>query len=654
MADDRIEVEIVLDDGSIQKGFANIRKQAKKTSKKTGDDFDVFVNKRFGKGIFQLQSQILAIGAAIGAAFAAAFAAGQVIEAANRQEEAVNNLNTALKLAGEFSDEASLGIQQFASDLQEVTTIGDEATLELFSLARTFVKTNEEATKLTQASIELAAATGMSLDSAVKNLGKTFAGLTGELGESLPALRNLSTEALKSGEALDFVLERFGGAAKAQTETFAGSVAQLKNNFGDLLEGIGDWITKSPLAISLIKSLSEIVKKLATDVKESNIEDFGSSLEKASLASRKANEEVKRLREVVADLRETDAKGNKKEGFFFNPEALRVAIDRLAIAERELIKLDKTVERLTKKGAGRKDEVLPVPDINKFRAKLAELELARIQSEEASIKRGGVTAEERTRLIQLGSEKQRALIMQTNEQIRQIEEQFARDASLTQEQRSQLILEKQQELGFKLKEIAVTQSELAKGDVEDFTDAIAQSFQKVTTTMNTFMSTFRNTAINGMVSAFSQLGSALAKGENGFDAFAKAVLGTFGELAIQIGTMMVLVGSGLSVIPGFQSSAASVPFGIALIVLGGALKAIAGGSGAGGASTGSTTAGDFGGGDQEFDGGFDPEEISEQQAINVNIEGNVFDSDETGVRIAEIINESFDTQGTLINAAATS
>lgn len=177
------------------------------------------------------------------------------VEAAKIQEDAVNSLNTSLKLAGSFSEEASRDIQNFASNLQSVTTIGDETTLKLFSLAKNFGLTNERTKDLTRAAIELSAATGTSLEAAITNLGKSTGGLVGELGESIPALKGLSKEALESGAAIDFVLDRFGGAAASKLQTFSGATTALSNSFGDLQERFGEIITKNEAVIAAINGV---------------------------------------------------------------------------------------------------------------------------------------------------------------------------------------------------------------------------------------------------------------------------------------------------------------------------------------------------------------------------------------------------------------
>lgn len=263
-----INVGLGIDEDPFNESIDDIQKKAKKQGKKIGKNLGDNTSDSFKDSAAGISKTILAIGAT----FATVFGGKAIIDASAKQQDAVNALNTSLELAGRFSEEASQDFQQLASDLQSVSTVGDEVTLELAALATNFTTTNEEAQKLTEAAIELSAATGMELESSLKNLGKTTAGLVGELGESIPALRDVSQEALKSGAAIDFVLERFGGAAASKVNTFSGAIAQGSNVFGDLLEVLGDFITKSPVVIELVKSFSvgigEFIKSITEFQKE--------------------------------------------------------------------------------------------------------------------------------------------------------------------------------------------------------------------------------------------------------------------------------------------------------------------------------------------------------------------------------------------------
>lgn len=194
---------------------------------------------------------------------------GAGVAAFKTQESAVNKLNQAMVNNGDFSRKASDDLQQFASELQKVSTFGDEAIIDQLALAKAFGVSNEEAKKMVKAAADLSAATGMSLDSAVKNLGKTMAGMTGELGESVPALRNLTAEELKAGAAIDLVAEKFKGSTQAQIEGL-GAVDQLKNSFGDFMELVGE--RAQPIIVLISKSLNDFVSN------QSNVDSFLNSM----------------------------------------------------------------------------------------------------------------------------------------------------------------------------------------------------------------------------------------------------------------------------------------------------------------------------------------------------------------------------------------
>lgn len=212
----------------------------------------------------------VAAGAAVGI-----FAGQQLIQgirtvtaAAATQETAVTQLNTALKLSGDFSVAASKDMQAFASEIQSMSTVGDEAVLSQLALAKSFNLSNDESKKLIKSAVDLSAATGMSLDSAVINLGKSYSGLAGELGELIPAIRGMTEEQLSSGAAVEYVKERFGGAASEMTKTFGGALQQLKNLQGDLNEEIGFIITENPVIIGVFNEMGSAFKLFGDIVRE--------------------------------------------------------------------------------------------------------------------------------------------------------------------------------------------------------------------------------------------------------------------------------------------------------------------------------------------------------------------------------------------------
>lgn len=268
MADNEVIIELKAKIDSIDKSLKNIEDKAEKTGDKVDKEVGSGLGKKIGTGF--------KVGAAAAAAALATVAVAAVrlrdaaVEASSRQQDAVNQLNQALSSSGTFTRDASNALQEYASQVQRTTTLGDELVIEQLALARTFARSNEEAQRLVDAAIELSAATGTELRSAVVNLGKSFSGLTGELGESVAEIRTLTAEQLKSGAAIDLIKNKYDGFAAAQRNTYSGATKVLSNSYGDLLETIGDLVTKNPV---FVKSLENTAKQIERFSKI--VADFG-------------------------------------------------------------------------------------------------------------------------------------------------------------------------------------------------------------------------------------------------------------------------------------------------------------------------------------------------------------------------------------------
>lgn len=144
-----------------------------------------------------------------------------------------------------------------AAELQGRSLFGDEEIINQQAVLAAMGRTEQQINDIIEASAQLSAATGMSLDSAVKNLAKTYGGLAGELGESIPALRELTKEQLMNGDAVKLIKEQYQGFAESAAQAGAGSLVQLKNQLGDLSEQIG--MILMPFVKSLVNALSKLV-----------------------------------------------------------------------------------------------------------------------------------------------------------------------------------------------------------------------------------------------------------------------------------------------------------------------------------------------------------------------------------------------------------
>ena len=207
-----------------------------------------------------LQKKLSSVGKTLSVALTAPLTVLGVValKNADTQQQAEKRLLTALR--GRSDVQQRLIAQ--AGELQSRSVLGDEVIIGQQAYLASLGMTEEQIGRVIEASAQLSAATGMTLDSAVKNLAKTYGGLTGELGESIPKLKELTAEQLKNGEAVDFILKNYKGFAEGAASVGLGVMRQLQNAWGDFLEQIG--FAMMPLATKVTKALSGIVSWLQT------------------------------------------------------------------------------------------------------------------------------------------------------------------------------------------------------------------------------------------------------------------------------------------------------------------------------------------------------------------------------------------------------
>ena len=328
--------------------FINILTKGAKKSEK-----DI---KGLNRALGSLKSQaMMAAGAFLGAG---ALVAGikKATDAFGEQELAEKKLQQAL-------GSSTQALLQQASALQQTSVFGDEATIAQQAFLASLKFSEEQIKTIIPVAMDLASATGMSLESAVRNTAKTFSGLAGELGEMVPQLRELTAEEMKAGRAVEVMAELFGGAAKAETETMTGSLQQMSNAVGDAAESIGGLLSPAVIAIadtlkffaegtqSVIdalrfdEALPELVAQL-TDV-EVKTEEFRKTI--SGLTSEELMKFVSSLNEEVAPslslwTEETELVRQKqialREELAKNPEKIQ-AVERRNAADMHLKNLKK-------------------------------------------------------------------------------------------------------------------------------------------------------------------------------------------------------------------------------------------------------------------------------------------------------------------------
>lgn len=180
-------------------------------------------------------------------------AAGVAVKAADVQLKNEKRLLTALRGREDIQQRL---IKQ-AGELQSRSLFGDEEIIGQQAFLASLGLTEQQINDTIEAAAQLSSATGMTLDSAVKNLAKTYGGLSGELGESIPKLKELTTEQMKNGEAVKFILENYKGYAESAADTGLGPMQQLKNSIGDVGEEIGK------VLMPMVQAVARMLKDFA-------------------------------------------------------------------------------------------------------------------------------------------------------------------------------------------------------------------------------------------------------------------------------------------------------------------------------------------------------------------------------------------------------
>lgn len=189
-----------------------------------------------------------------------------VMEAYGRQEAAVKKLSDALKLVGGSSKAAMKDMQKWAASIQQQTTIGDEAVLEMAAMGAAMGKlTGEGLQKATEAAIGLSRRLSIDTTAAMRLVARAALGDTASLKRYGIVLDMASTTQQKFNELLKIGADAFV-LAQGETNTFSGRVEQLKNTLGDVKEQIGQallpiiekWMVR-------IKEVGDYLGKLSTE-----------------------------------------------------------------------------------------------------------------------------------------------------------------------------------------------------------------------------------------------------------------------------------------------------------------------------------------------------------------------------------------------------
>ena len=291
MADGEVKINTKLDTSGLDKGLKDLKTSLKnlgvETSKTTKEQKD-FNNeldktkkksqevtnesKKQEKSNKSLSDTLKGIKSSTAAATAGYVAAGvaikKTVDALNDCEAAYKvqlKAETALANAAKnnpyLNNESVYNLRAFASELQSMSEIGDEQSLQVMAQLAAMGRTEKQIQAIMKAAADMSAVTGNSIQNIAVQLNKTYSGLSGELGEANSAIRALSKEELEAGKAIDIIAQQYNGSAAAMAD----NTVQLANAWGDFKENIGrNWAEKtSPIKKFFTDTLNDINEALA-------------------------------------------------------------------------------------------------------------------------------------------------------------------------------------------------------------------------------------------------------------------------------------------------------------------------------------------------------------------------------------------------------
>lgn len=279
MAENDVTIQINLDAKDAQAAIELFGKESAKVLKNTEKQADSLFGtlKNSGKsvkGFFNsIEGAFLPITATITGVVGLFAGLTKAISEATAEARQTKQIEASLRAVGVESSSAVQGILDFADSIKAATGISDDLVKSTFITAQNFGVTTQRAKDLTVAAIDLAAATGEDVDTAVRLLGGTLDGTIGKLGNYGSEFRNLTKEQLEAGAAIDLVAQKFGGAASKDLETFSGRLGQLTNSFGDFLKEIGKLVTESPAVQDALKNTADIINGVTNRIKEAKKEE---------------------------------------------------------------------------------------------------------------------------------------------------------------------------------------------------------------------------------------------------------------------------------------------------------------------------------------------------------------------------------------------
>ncbi|MDD4995725.1 MAG: hypothetical protein PHW53_04675 [Patescibacteria group bacterium] len=180
-----------------------------------------------------------------------------VVNAAAESEAAWNRVEASLKRHNYAVKGNIDAIKNFATEMQRTRGISDELVGEGIQRLIDAGNSLTQSFNISRVAADLAAGTNMDYYSAVELLTKASEGFTSTLSRYGIVLDESIPKSQRFQMALEQINRKFGGAAQAEMNTYAGQVKILEQNWDDLKESIGEQLI--PELLLLVKQFNLVM-----------------------------------------------------------------------------------------------------------------------------------------------------------------------------------------------------------------------------------------------------------------------------------------------------------------------------------------------------------------------------------------------------------
>lgn len=587
--------------------------------------------------------------AAIGIASVAALrqVGGFLFEAAQSaaaEETAMNRLRLAVAAAGGEWGRAGPALQGFVDRMKAAGIAGSSETIPALQRMITLTGDYDRAVELSGLAADVAAGLQMDLGAAVQLVARAAEGATQGLGRQIPELREveeLTDKATSAQErariAIELLGERFGGMS-GQLAGMESDVKRAAEAWGDFRQAIGEVVIEHGFLQDLLRGSADALRGFIERAHEARTGEAAAAAATAE-ATAKLRLQTAAFHDLEAAIA-TGGEGGAAGAFARLTERLEAAGERLGDLEVQLRTFGTEPAGLREARA----------EVDRLTAAMENLETARTLGEGVA----GVPLRAIHRGADPGLAKKAAdeAARAARETEAAMAAAFGRAADLVKE--TEALSEQMGRVGEAAAHEALRKYAEDMSELADMTERAGRMTGKMDTdlrraTHGLFEMSDNAEDLSGKVSglagvavvSFEQLGMAaydaatqasavvfgqfselfaflVAGSEISGRAFAANMIKAVGQVAVQLGSMLVLAGTSLAFLPGMHMSFGAVAGGLGLIALGGVLAGVASrvGGGSGGASAGGGASafearGSFGAGRREG-------ELGQTVVINVN------------------------------------